>query len=130
MGNTYNGSDTLFSGIYFTIVIISFIITIIPMWKIFQKANMLGYYSIIPIFNSYKQFEMVYGNGWLMLLLLIPFVNIFVAIMFSINLGKCFGKSTGFCIGLLLLPIIFLYLLAFDDSEYLGPKDKMMPNLD
>ena len=37
------------------------------------------------------------------------------------NLGKQFGKNAGFRIGLIILPVIFLPVLAFGKSEYLGP---------
>lgn len=36
-------------------------------------------------------------------------------------LSKSFGKSEGFTIGILLLPIIFLPILAFGSAQYIGP---------
>lgn len=37
------------------------------------------------------------------------------------HLGDCFNKTTGFKIGLVLLPSIFEIILGFDDSQYISP---------
>ncbi|WP_374758343.1 DUF5684 domain-containing protein [Thermonema sp.] len=37
-----------------------------------------------------------------------------------IDLAKSFGKGTGFGIGMLLVPFVFLPMLAFGDAEYEG----------
>jgi hypothetical protein len=36
-------------------------------------------------------------------------------------LSKSFGKSEGFTVGLLLLPIIFYPILGLSDAQYNGP---------
>lgn len=97
------------------------IISIVAMWKIFEKAKEPGWTSIVPIYNLYVLFKIVWGKGWYFLLLLIPIVNIVIAIMHVFKLAKCFGKSTGFGFGLLFLPFIFTLILAFGNDKYLGP---------
>jgi hypothetical protein len=42
--------------------------------------------------------------------------------MQDIKLAKAFGKGAGFMVGLILLPVIFMPILAFDSSSYLGPQ--------
>ncbi len=37
-----------------------------------------------------------------------------------VKLGKAFGKSGGFLVGLALIPIVFLCILAFGEAEYQG----------
>ena len=72
------------------------------------------------------------GNGIKFLLLLIPIVNIVIAIKTNIKLAKAFGKDTGFAIGLIFLTPIFYAILGFGDAQYLGcllytspsPRDK------
>jgi len=39
-------------------------------------------------------------------------------------LSKAFGKDVGFTIGLLLLPFIFIPLLALGSAEYVYAKDE------
>jgi len=41
-----------------------------------------------------------------------------------IKLSKAFGKDTGFTVGLIFLSLIFLAILAFDKSTYLGVPTK------
>jgi hypothetical protein len=97
------------------------ILSIIAMWKIFEKAGEPGWASIVPIYNTYVLFKIVFGDGLKMLLLLIPIVNIIYSIKLSLKLATVFGKSTGFGIGLLFLTPIFELILAFGDAEYAGP---------
>lgn len=94
---------------------------IIVSWKVFKKAGRPGWACIIPIYNIYVMFDIVYGKGIKFLLLLIPFYNIYVIIKFAIDMAHVFGKSTGFGIGILFLSVIFYAILAFGDARYLGP---------
>lgn len=47
---------------------------------------------------------------------------IFLDIFTAIKLGNAFGKSTGFKVGLVFLPNIFLLILAFGKDKYIGAK--------
>lgn len=94
---------------------------IVCMWAIFEKANVAGWKSIVPFYNTYCLYKITWGNGWVFLSLLIPIVNVIVGIITMYKLAKSFGKGVGFFIGLLLLGIIFYPLLAFSDAEYIGP---------
>jgi hypothetical protein len=96
------------------------ILFIVAMWKLFEKANVPGWHCIIPFLNIYDEFKIAWGNGWLFLLLLIPFVDIIIEIILAFKLAKAFGKGLGFTIGLVLLPSIFKLILGFDSSKYLG----------
>ena len=100
------------------------VLTIIAMWKIFEKAGEAGWKAIIPFYNAYTLCKIVDGNGWKFFLLCIPIVNIVYGIIFSIRMAKVFGKSTGFGIGLLLLSTIFTLMLGFGSAEYMGPYKK------
>lgn len=113
------------TGVYMVSVIVSLVIsvlTIIAMWKIFKKAGKPGWASIIPFYNTYCLFDLAWGNGWLFLLSLIPCVNIVVMIMLYFKLAKAFGKGTAFGFGLLFLNTIFVLILGFGNSEYVGPQ--------
>jgi hypothetical protein len=60
-------------------------------------------------------------SGWWLLGLLVPFLNIFVAIRLVFDLAKVFGRGVGFGFGLLFLFPIFVMILAFGDAVYVGP---------
>ena len=96
------------------------VVLVVSMWKIFAKAGKPGWASIVPFYNLYVLYEISWGKGIYFLLLLVPFVNAFIGILTLYKLGQNFGKSTGFIIGMILLPIIFMPMLAFGDSTFIG----------
>lgn len=98
------------------------VIGLIAMWRIFVKADQPGWAVLIPIYNVYVMFKIVWGSGWKFLLCLIPLVNIVIAIMHVFKLARAFGKGTGFGFGLLFLLPIFTLILAFGDAKYVGPQ--------
>lgn len=133
--NDYMYEDTagalgFLSGIATGIMLISILISlfnIIIMWKIFKKAGKPGWASLIPIYNIYVLFEITWGNGWIflsMLAAIIPVIGWIIVLVINIityvKLSKSFGKSGAFAVGLIFLNIIFMAILAFDSSKYLG----------
>ena len=98
------------------------IISIIALWMGFEKAGKPGWASIIPIYNAVVLLNIAGFSGWYILLMLVPIVNVFFGFYMNIKLAKAFGKSTGFGIGLILLNTIFVAILAFGDSKYIGNK--------
>lgn len=114
-----------FLATYFIFILAILIITVIATWKVFEKAGKPGWASLIPIYNTYVLFELVGMKGWYVFLSFIPFVgSIILAVMniiANVKLAKCFGKGDGFAVGLVLLNVIFLPILAFDDSVYEAP---------
>lgn len=111
-----------------TMIIITLLIYIIPMvisfgvmiftyicyWKIYKKAGYQGWEAIVPFYCNYVQSEITIGKGIWFLLLFIPGAGAVIAYIMLFRLGKAFQKSDGFCIGLLLVPLVFLALIAFD----------------
>ena len=128
-----NSSDVLgitgvafgFIGILLILILAIAIFMIVVKWKMYEKAGKPGWAAIIPFYNTYVLFELVGMKGWYVFLAFIPFVgSIILAVMniiANVKLAKCFGKSDGFAVGLVLLNIIFLPILAFDDSTYEAP---------
>ena len=98
------------------------ILLIVAKWKIYEKAGEEGWKSIIPFYSDYILYKIVWGNGWLFLLLCIPFVNVAINILCMMKLAKAFGQSGAFAVGLIFLPNIFLLILGFGDYTYLGPQ--------
>jgi len=108
--------------VYWVVIIIS----IISMWKLFVKANRPGWASIIPIYNTIVFIEIAKRPVWWIILLFIPIVNIVIGIMTTSDFVRAYGKGTGFVIGAILLPIVFLPILAFGDSQYVGGQQANM----
>ena len=107
----------------FAIYLALIVLSIAAMWKLFEKAGEAGWKSIIPIYNAYILFKLAGRNGWGILLMLIPIVNIVIWIMVAIDLAKHFGKSTAFgVLGLVLFPFVGYLMLGFGEAKYVGPK--------
>ncbi len=94
------------------------IAAVVGLWRVFSKAGEPGWAAIIPLYNTYVLFKIIFGNGWKFLLVLIPIYGIYLAIVAMFKLAKSFGKGVGFGFGLLFLSPIFLLILAFDNSTY------------
>jgi len=111
----------LFSGVYSIFWIVVAILSIIAMWKIFEKAGEEGWKALIPFYNYYVLFDIAWGNGLVFLLMFVPCVNFVVMILNYLKLAKAFGKDVGFGIGLIFLAPIFMMILGFGDARYIGP---------
>lgn len=116
-------------GVVSVFALILMVIMIVANWKIFTKAGKPGWASIVPFYNMYTLFEVAGMNGWMFLLLLVPIVNIVMAIMVYINLAKAFGQSGAFAVGLILLNPIFSLILAFGKAQYVGIGDTKTGNV-
>lgn len=106
------------------LILIGFVIA--TYWKLFTKAGQPGWYSLVPILNIYTLIKIAGRPGWWWILMIIPLVNIVVIILVMIDLAHAFGKDTAFAVGLILLGVVFLAILAFGDSQYLGPAQQQV----
>ena len=107
--------------IYVIVVIGICILSIVAQAKMYKKAGKPAWGAIVPFYNTWLLYEITWGNGAYMFLLLIPFGNIIVMIATIFRTARVFGKGVGFGFGLLFLPIIFFPILGFGKAEYTGP---------
>ena len=96
------------------------LLTFAGLWATFAKAGKPGWACIVPIYNVIVLLEIAGKPLWWILLYLIPFVNLIVAILISIDVAKKFDKGAGFGVGLAFLPFIFYPILGFGDARYRG----------
>lgn len=117
-------STSILAGLTFgwvvTIILLN-IIYIVAEWKIFTKAGKPGWAILIPIYNIIVLLEII-GKPWYWIfLLLIPGINFIFVIWMTNLLSKSFGYGVGFTLGLIFLSFIFILVLGFGDSRYVGP---------
>jgi hypothetical protein len=103
-------------------VLVAWAIMAVAGWKIFEKAGVEGWKALIPFYNNYLFLEIGGYNGWLFVLIFVPYVgSLVVAILMALGLAKNFGKSVLFAIfGLLIFSIVGYLMLAFGSDKYLG----------
>lgn len=110
--------------VYMIIMLAVAVFSIVAMWKVFKKAGKNGWEAIIPIYNLVVLFQISGIDPKKLFWFLLPFIGqiiVFVyLIMAYIKLAKAFGKSSGFAAGLIFLNVVFMGILAFDDSVYSG----------
>jgi hypothetical protein len=113
-------------GIVCIVLYLALIVVVIAgMWKTFEKAGQPGWAAIVPIYNAYVlTCEIAKKEILWFILLFIPIVGIVASIMVALEVGRKFGKSDGFGIGLAFLPFIFYPMLGFGDAQYQGAGKK------
>jgi hypothetical protein len=115
---TQNAAAASGGGMILFIQLAIIIVMIVACWKVFTKAGQPGWAAIIPIYNLYVMLTIVGKPWWWLLLFFIPIVNLVMGILVTIELAARFGKGGGFVVGLILLPMIFLPILAFGSATY------------
>lgn len=135
-------------GIAFVIWLIAAIIMIVSKWIIFGKAGEKGWKAIIPFYNDYILYKIVWdtrfffislglvlgmsvcsvGSSYSEIFTLLYYACLIagavIGIMCQHKLSQSFGHGAGFTVGLVLLGIIFYPILAFGRSMYLGNASK------
>lgn len=138
-----------FIGAFLIFAIAWYILQVIAHWKIFIKAGIPGWKALIPLYNTYLEYQMTWSvNAFFSMLILsaialvlrmfnpqddpnmilsavISIVQLavsFITIMQIHKLSKSFGHGAAFTIGLVLLNPIFKLILGFSNDEYQGPQ--------
>jgi hypothetical protein len=117
------------SSVFFFILIMLYLgiiaISIAGQWLLFEKARKPGWACLIPIYNLVVWFQIIGKPMWQLILLIVPFANIYVIITMITGLCKSFGKPG---IGNYLLAIFFgmfyiPYLGFSSEVHYIGPAE-------
>lgn len=130
-------------GVVCLIGVVLAVLSIVANWKIYTKAGRPGWKCLIPIYNIYVLFDMVWETKqfWIYVAMLLAYYvfmglaagvsGIFgiIALLFGIamlvwsvrlmnHLSVCFGHGPWFTVGLVLLNTIFVMILGLGDSKY------------
>ena len=103
---SYNSSFDFEGPAVILIILFSFILVafyVFCAWRIFERAGKPGWASLIPIFNTLIELEIVQRPLWWVFLMFIPGVNLVITVIIIFDLAKVFGKDNGFAFGLLFL---------------------------
>ena len=106
----------VYGGVSLAIVVV----LIAAYWRILAKAGRPGWASLIPIYNVVTLLHITGRSGWWILGMFVPLLNVFVWIRLVFELAGAFGRGIGFGLGLLLLSPIFVPVLGFGGSQYVG----------
>ncbi len=100
------------------------ILQVVARWKVFKKANVPGYESLIPVHSDIVEMQLGgISTGWWFLNLLAVCCGIGPIILHfwrSIAISKAFGKGTGFGVLMGFFPYVCYPILAFGSAQYVG----------
>ncbi len=116
------------------IKIIFYLLVVIGQWRIFEKAGENGWKSLIPIYNVYILYKIIWDTRifWIELALslflsIVPLIGIigaigifFIDIAATAKLSFAFGHGLAFIFGLIFLRPLFVIILGFGSSQYYG----------
>ncbi len=127
------------------VLLVLAVIYIIAMWKVFEKANIAGWKSIIPAYNQYNVFKLCWNTTyfwiWLVAIiassvlsnidntvaLVIALIAVIVASVISIiqshKLSKAFGYGIIMTLVLIFFNFIGALILGFGSAKYQGPQE-------
>ena len=109
--------------ILWTIVYIAILVLmVISYWKVFEKAWQPWWGIFIPFYNFYLILKIAGRPVARLRWLLLPPVFGILMLITIFDRTKRFWKHRAFGIGILLLPFIFIPILAFDTSILYTPK--------
>ena len=126
-GSSYMGVAV---GTLLLIGLVLWIISVVALWKVFEKAGQKGWKSLIPFYNYWVLCEIAGRPGWWSLSVfvsIIPFVGwivpLIVYILVALDIGKAFAKSTLFSVfGLIIFSFIGLLILGYGKDKYHKPQ--------
>lgn len=109
---------------------ISFTFPTIFLWVQFEKAGRKGWESLVPFYNLYVFLKIIKKPVWWYLLLLFPFINVFMYMLMLVEMAKCYGKySLGGQFLAIVFPFFYFpYLAIYEKNEkYLDPETRKEP---
>lgn len=107
----------------------SFTLPTIFLWVQFKKAGRRSWETLIPFYNLYVFLRIIKKPLWWYLLLLFPFINVFMFMLMLVEMAKCFGK---YGLGGQFLAVVFPffyfpYLAIKSDEKFLDPETRVEP---
>lgn len=126
-----------FFAIFLVMALISYVLSAVGLWKMFQKAGKPGWPSLIPIYNTYVLCEITgvspwwlvicFGAGFItglfpILSILSFVVSVYFGILLAVSTARSFGKSDAYAIGVYFVSFVFYLIFGLGDAQYVGPK--------
>ncbi len=155
MDNTSIGILGLVMG-SFVFVIGWYVLILAARWRVFTKAGLAGWKSLIPIYSEYCTFKISWKTMFFWIVIAAGIVSgmltnmmdgqetvsalvrllasaagvtvTIINLVMNIKLSQRFGHGILFGLGLMFLTPVFTLILGLGDSEYLGNPDEGMPS--
>ncbi len=118
-----------------------YVLQAVAYWRLFTKSGESGWKSLIPFYNTYIQYKISWEGKWYWLFFVFSIIGgtlsnytgaalaisvileiaaFVVSCYASYKLSLAFGHGAGYAVGLVLLSPIFILILGFGESRYIG----------
>jgi len=102
----------------FIFITITLIASLVGLMKIFEKAGHAGWKAFIPFYNAYIWVEIIEKPKWWLLFSFMPFINVFMWFLFTVETAKTFNKNLLWEQALAaVFPYVYLPYLGFSKDE-------------
>ena len=125
-----------------------YVLTLVARWRIFDKAGIAGWKSLIPIYSDYCTYKIAWRTSFFWAMLVLGGVAGFIANrmgvytdageavpalltalnIMNVNLSKKFGHGVLYGLGLTFLTPVFTMILGLGSSEYQGNPEEGLPS--
>lgn len=115
------GFFVVFFGVTMAIWVVFYVFYAYCTARIFRRAGITEWWAWVPFVNTYGLWKMTARDELWLILLFVPYANLVAQVVVMGDIARSFAKSQAYGWGLALLGVVFIPMLAFDDSPYLGP---------
>lgn len=110
--------------IFFTLICSLSIIAGIGL--IFKKAGINPLLVLVPVYNIYLWVKIVKKPFWWLILMLVPYINVFIFMLLLVETLKAFNRDTILAQVLcILFPFVFLPYLGLNKDKYTHPDNQV-----
>jgi hypothetical protein len=111
--------------------IVVYLITAWFLSRVFSKAGIPAWMGWVPFVNIFHLYKLGGFSGWWILINLVPFLGNLVAVILlwiaEYRISKGFEKPGVFVLVAIFFHIIWLGILAFDRSRWIGTPESSYP---
>jgi hypothetical protein len=120
-------STSFFGGPVDTAVAVVLLLVIaVSLWRVFTKMGQQGWTGVVPVLNFVSIGVLAGRTWWFGVVTIVPCVGFLFVVVLLHDLAKMFGHGVPFTIGLVVLPFVFLPVLAFAPSQrYVGRRARV-----
>ena len=94
-------------------------ILVLSLSVILQRLQKSSLVALVPVYRFAVIFKAIGIKSWCALLMLVPGINLLMRVYFYVVLVKKFNRNYGFVPFLVLLPLLFLPIVAFGEGRYI-----------
>ncbi len=141
----------IYFAVFASIALVLWVLTCIARWRLFVKCGVLGWKALIPFYSGFTLYRISWRGRffWVTIILFAAAIisgnmaenNLIMAMIYDITfvvaaifhviqcfmLGRKFRRGKVFAIGLCVVNIVFLFILAFDESYFTGNEKEGLP---